>query len=610
MGADQSSTRAVYRQVHENAISAGEPSAVTTVVLHRYDQARPFAKSPDSALQFLHRKALQTGEPEVLFALAELNYLQGERVRRSAKPWEPRDARDYYLASAVYAWFFLFRNPTNALSFAFDDRLRTACDLYNHGLGWALTGRRSTNAVVALRSGTRNLPTGRLEMSFSQPGFPWALGQVSKFILADQYLVRGLSVRNRQPGLGAPLIAVGQTMGEAKLARNMPVTVFLRIEGGFADLSSNGCRASLELYTPFVTNHVTVASRLLPLETDLTAPLAYSLNQSAVWKLGMGHFLSAREMVPSDIYLMRPYQPGRVPVVFVHGTFSSPIWWAEMLNALSADPVLLERCQFWFFIYNSGNPIPYSANRLREALTEKLKQLDPEGKDPALEQMVVVGHSQGGLLAKLTATDTADLWRDMGHTNLEGLNLTEKEEALLRRYTLFEPLPFVTRVVFISTPHRGSYLANNFARKFARGLVTLPTTLMQDAGEVTGLTAKLQIQGLKGVPTSLDSMSPKNKYLLKLAEIPLAPAVKGHSIVAIRGAGDYHNGSDGVVTYQSAHVNYVESEFIVRGPHSCQSQPPVIEEVRRILHEHLSHLSVSASSRNSPGATSPALLGP
>ena len=49
-------------------------------------------------------------------------------------------------------------------------------------------------------------------------------------------------------------------------------------------------------------------------------------------------------------------------------------------------------------------------------------------------------------------------------------------------------------------------------------------------------------------------------------------------------------GRDGVVAYPSAHVDYVESELVVRGPHSCQNLPATIEEVRRILHEHLEEL--------------------
>ena len=85
-------------------------------------------------------------------------------------------------------------------------------------------------------------------------------------------------------------------------------------------------------------------------------------------------------------------------------------------------------------------------------------------------------------------------------------------------------------------------------------------------------------------------MSPDNKYLLALAEIPTAPGVTSHSIIAVQGNGDYHEGKDGLVAYSSAHVDYAASEFIVRSFHSCQDKPPTIEEVRRILLEHLSAL--------------------
>ena len=380
MGADRSSPRAVYQQLSGNVIDGGQPGSDTLAVLHRFDQKEVFKKSPDATLQLLHRKAVESGDRDLLFALSELNFLTGEQLRHSVKPWEPRDARDYYLASAVYAWFFLLSTPTNSLIGAFDSRSRAACDLYNCGLGWALTERRGTNAVAVLGDSTRYLLVGQMEIKFSRPGFPWPLTGFKEFVLSDQFLVRGLSVRNRQSGLGVPLVAVARPTEKIKMSRSTAATVFLRIEGSLADLDRNQCRGSLELYSPFVQDTVPLGRRSLPLETDTTIPIAYNLNQSFVWKLGNLQFLSGEEQIPSDVYLTRPYQAGRVPVVFVHGTFSSPVWWMEMINTLSADPLLRQRCQFWYFIYNSGNPMTYSAVRLREALTAKLKELDRRAK--------------------------------------------------------------------------------------------------------------------------------------------------------------------------------------------------------------------------------------
>jgi pimeloyl-ACP methyl ester carboxylesterase len=422
-------------------------------------------------------------------------------------------------------------------------------------------------------------------------------------MIADQFLVRGLSVRNGQPGLGAPLVGVTKPDPRTGLYRCVPATVLLRLDGGWPDLAQGRCRGSLELYSTFDASTIQVGDHSVPLETDTTVPVAYVLNQPLLWSLGLMQFFSFKEQVPTDVYLTQPYRPGKVPVVFVHGTFSSPVWWAEMVNTLSSDPELQRRCQFWQFVYNSGNPTVFSAVKLREALKRKLKQLDPEGKDPALQQMLVIGHSQGGLLTKLTATDTGDkLWQAVLKTNrLEALGLTAEQQALIRRYSCYEGLPFVTRVVFISTPHRGSYLANSFARRLARKFVSLPGLMVSRSQEFAGLSEKLDVpKGFRSAGTSLDSMSPKNPFMLTLADIPLAPRTKGHSIIAVQGEGDYHQGKDGLVAYESAHVNYVESEFIVRSPHSCQDKPPAIEEVRRILHEHLASLSTGQS--ESPGA--------
>jgi hypothetical protein len=212
--------------------------------------------------------------------------------------------------------------------------------------------------------------------------------------------------------------------------------------------------------------------------------------------------------------------------------------------------------------------------------------------------MVIIGHSQGGLLTKLTATDTGDkLLQTVLKTNrLEALNIPAKEQEAIRRYVCFQALPFVKQVVFISTPHRGSYAAGSFVRVLARKLVSLPSKVVQRSRELAGLAEKLDLpKELRGTPTSLDSMSPKNPVLLALADIPLAPGVKGHSIIAVEGNGDFHHGRDGLVSYDSAHVDYVESEFIVRSFHSCQGKPPTIEEVRRILHEHLRSLPAPAA---------------
>ncbi len=604
IGATKTSMRVAYRQANASAMQ-GEASSESRLVLRRYDLDKQFASHPADALKFLHEKACQDDRRDVVFALAELSYLHAYRLNHSVKAGEPRHARDYYLSAAIYSYLYLFGAGREPPPTKFDDRFRVACHVYNAGLAKGLCSPARTNAVVLLEEGLRQLSSGRVEVRLDTNSFPFALSRFETFLSANQFLVRGFSVRDRQSGLGAPLIGVSKLEGGSSFARRVPATVFGRPTGDLRSWNAGQLSLTLELYSGYGTDSVLVDGASIPLETDLTAPVAHALNDTFVWSLGMGQFFSSVERIESDVYLSQPYQRGRIPVVFVHGTFSSPVWWAEMLNTLRANPEIQQCCQFWYFIYNSGNPTPYSALKLRECLAEKVKELDPEGTDSALQQMVVIGHSQGGLLTKLTATDTGDrLWKAVGIKSLDDSELTEKQRELIRRYTVFEPLPFVKQVVFISTPHRGSYKATSFARTITRKLVSLPGTLVQHGRELSGLVEKLDIQGLHGIPTSLDSMSPKNKYLLQLADIPTAPGVTSHSIIAVQGDGDYHQGKDGLVAYSSAHVDYAASKFIVRSFHSCQAQPPTIEEVRRILLEHLSALPGQArrpvAARSSP----------
>jgi pimeloyl-ACP methyl ester carboxylesterase len=264
---------------------------------------------------------------------------------------------------------------------------------------------------------------------------------------------------------------------------------------------------------------------------------------------------------------------------------------------LRADPTLRERCQFWYFVYNSGNPISSSAGNLRAALNDKLAQLDPGGTDPALRRMVVIGHSQGGLLAKLTVTDTGDaLWKTVTKRDLDTLDVTPTVRESLRTNFFFKPLPAVERVVFIATPHRGSHLATGLVRGLARLFMKLPETAINTPATMAGLRRQLDLpkQVRDAVPSSLDGMSPKNPWLLALADLPPAPGVKAHTIAAIKNDDAPPKGSDGVVRYSSAHVPYAESELVVHSGHSCQGKPPTIEEVRRILIEHLAAPPVAA----------------
>jgi hypothetical protein len=225
---------------------------------------------------------------------------------------------------------------------------------------------------------------------------------------------------------------------------------------------------------------------------------------------------------------------------------------------------------------------------LREALQRAINDVDPEQKDPALHQMVVIGHSQGGLLTKLTVVSSGtQFWDARTDIPFDQADLRPETHDLLRRSMFVEPLPFVKEVIFIATPHRGSFLAENFLGKIARKLINLPATLTKVGVELVKLNPTGAAETAWRVPTAIDNMDWSNPFLRTLASLEIAPGVKAHSIVAVAGDGPPEDGDDGVVKYTSAHIDGVSSELIVRSSHSTQAVPATIEEVRRILYENL-----------------------
>lgn len=601
ISAERVSSRQNFRETTTTALGRSDYSSETRQVLVRFDLERQFARHPVATLAVLHERARSDDRRDVLFALAELNYLQGERIIRGVRPWEAASARDFYLSAAIYAHLYLISSGQEQRPSPFDPRFRVACELYNRGVAQGFAPVRDTNGVVLLENGLRHLPNGSVTLIPGPSDLPWPASQVDRLLSANQFRVRGLTVRNREPGLGAPLIAVARNSEETDTLSSFPVTLFLRVQGDIHQWSQGELSASYELYSGFDRSTVTVDGHTLPLETDTTAPLAYELSDQTVWRLGRMNFFSASEQV-SGIFPVQPYQPGRIPVVFVHGTLSSPVRWAEMWNTLRSDPVLSQYCQFWNYLYNTGSPVTLSAANFRDTLTATLRKFDPEGKDPALQEMVIIGHSQGGLLARMAVIKPQDLlWRALTDRPFEEMEFTEDQRTRIARNLFFDPLPFVRRVVFIATPHRGSYRASSFVRRWSARFMRLPTDLVEFAQGLQHKREDLNLPSGLGsrIPTSLDSMSTSSPLLLALAEIPPVPGVKAHSIIAVRGQGDPATGSDGIVSVESARVDHVESELLIRSGHSAQQTPAAIEEVRRILREQVAQF-IRTQSTNRP----------
>jgi len=580
----QASPEDVQRRMTGDVLTTGELSIPTENTLRRHALTERFEDVPEHALVELHAEAVRDDNPGDFFALSELSFYHAKETGKQS----------YYLASAVYAYAYIFPDGAGTPPNPIDPRLRAACDLYNRSLANAF--RSEDGKEVKPQAGVYTLPFGSLTVTFDDSQLLWSQDRrLTRFVSAADLEISGLNNRYVRPGIGASLAASTEPLTPEQKINDfvapkvkVPTNLFLRIDQPRQALASGHLQSALELRTDVDAHSVHVDGRTLPLEYEPTAALAYQLSESNIWQTEFAAFFTGDllhiEKV-TNLAAVTPHKPGRIPLVFVHGTASSAARWADLANDLLSDPRIRNNFEFWFFSYDTGNPIAYSAARLRQALRAAVQRFDPDGKDPAMYQMVLMGHSQGGLLVKLMVVDTGTkLWDNVSSVPLDQLKLSDQSRQLLQESLFVEPVPFVSRVIFMCTPHRGSYQAGGRVIHWIARLIKAPGDVLKVGTDLLqGNADKLKLATNTNIPTSIDNMTPTNRFIQTLATIPVAPGVAANSIIAVRGDGPVEDGNDGIVEYKSAHIDGVESELVVKSGHSAQSNPHTVEEVRRIL---------------------------
>ena len=408
----------------------------------------------------------------------------------------------------------------------------------------------------------------------TQTGF-WAPEYFTALKPASQVNERRIRKPNQIDGVGGSLVGIRNP------ARREPFAP----EGGFtapvtATLTFRRHEATLSLADPIRRNRLRMNGRDCPLSADFSAPLVCRPAVNEFWTGLMGALRVNRYLGKTGLYRVAPDPAPRIPVIFVHGLISTPQMWVNAINEIESDPVLRSRYEPWVFGYPTGNPVSYSALRLREEM-ERAK-----GIQSMRGGCVLIGHSMGGLVSRMQATTLdAAIWRATVGSKADRLMQRTPPESVFGRALLFHANPEVKRVVFICVPHRGSGLALGTLGELAIRLIALPVTVAGAMENTLGDAVALATGNPNRVPTSIDSLSPHNP-LLKALDKSVIEAPH-HSVIGDRGRGDTPHSSDGVVEYKSSHLASAESELIVPGPHGLCDYPQAIEELRRVLHRHL-----------------------
>jgi len=428
------------------------------------------------------------------------------------------------------------------------------------------------NCPVTLTSGGT---VYRLRFAAGDRDGTWDSDYFTSFTPSAGVNLKTIKRRNRVDGVGGALVGVRKTS---------PLEPFSPLVGVTAPVTTvldfPGEEVTLSLIDPTQKTMSRIAAKDRTLDADFSAPLAYYPQKSELWEGLMGALRVSQHMGTTGLYMLQPYDPDRIPLIFVHGLISTPRMWRNVINEIEVDPVLRERYQCWVFSYPTGNPQLYSALRLREEL-QKVQRRYPDSKN-----MVLVGHSMGGILSRNQVTTIdREAWDVIGRDKAASFFANVPSGSLVARATTFNANAHVDRAIFICTPHRGSEMAIGNLGELAIRLISLPGEIVSSAAGTVGSSMAIVTGDPKRMPTSIDGLSPRNPALKVLDSRSIE--VPHHSIIGDRGKGDTPDSSDGVVKYWSSHLATAQSEKIVPGPHGACELPETIEELRRLLHLHL-----------------------
>jgi pimeloyl-ACP methyl ester carboxylesterase len=327
-----------------------------------------------------------------------------------------------------------------------------------------------------------------------------------------------------------------------------------------------------------------------PLATDISAPFALREVTSPELASGWIPFVGSGAPIREGLFFIEPYRPGKVPVVMVHGLLSSPMSWVDLANDLRAIPGFNDHFQLWAFRYATGKPFLEAAARLRRDLYSSVATVDPGGCDPALRNIVLVGHSMGGLVCQLQASYSEDrLWSAIANRPLEAIVTSGQTRAELQELFFFDPQPNVRRVIQLATPHEGSSWAN-------RPIGWIGTSLVRPDGAQMARHEQLRYDNPgvfapeleRRVPTSIDMLNPNSVMLQTIAALRTNPCVQFHTVYGYGRFNICEGPGDGIVSRQSASFPRAVSQLGVRATHTrVHRRLETADEVARILRQHL-----------------------
>ncbi|MBR5710825.1 MAG: hypothetical protein IKX40_08715 [Thermoguttaceae bacterium] len=591
----------------------------TMTILRTCDWAKKVRTNRQQVIDEIEPFVQSSTESQLLFTVSELCFKEGRKLELERK--YPQAMR-LYVQCLVYTYRFLFEARFETARNAYSPDFHNMCILYNASADRIL---RLIQLQLQDQAQTKHSLPYQPEMQYVLNGGEEALNiemkikthdlkpeDVSDIQFAADFDLNGTVNRYRQHGLGAPMMILNRYDENSPASKYTPVrqfsvaTALIRPnmdafdnEGdSLLDGSESETHLSIEFYDPVEESSIEIQDKKVPLESDWTTALVASMDKMHTDDVGAVGLLTPDKLldvIPGSsrtvkgFYMTQKYDPNKIPVIMVHGLASSQVTWLDMFNTLRIIPEIRDRYQFWFYLYPNGQPFWVSAAQFRADLEEIRQTLDPTHSNPVFDQIVLIGHSMGGLVSRMQTIDSGDhLWNLVSKDSIDNLNGSPELKAKLKSWFKFTYNTSIHRVIFIAVPQRGSSMANLTTRSLGKAFIARTTDMKDTFKELMSIRNNdiSTTSFIYSHSTSVDSLSANSPIFPAMEKCIKSPYVKYHSIIGQMT--DKSQRSDGVVAYTSSHLDDVESELVVESIHTEITRcPATIIEVGRILIENM-----------------------
>lgn len=519
--------------------------------------------------------------------------------------------------SIRYSYAYLFKTQRAPQDRIFDNRQVQIRDFYNLAISHLIHVYSERHQA---KEGSRKIQVGNSIYTVDFENYPEIKDQPFEKLMSTYNMnFSGLSSITRRDGFGSEFVVV--LPEEKRITPNKKYIVdplnFKYAEGSNPNIHSarylattitavpksatsidqiiNGPEFQLKLHDPYKHEKVTVAGKQYALAANFSAPYGLWLAEN---NLGRAAYLVLIDrddnLIMPHLYMLEPYNPKKKVIVLIHGLASSPEAWIRLTNDIMGDPVLRENFQVWQVFYSTNMPILESRFQINALVQQGFARV--ANNAPAKKDAVLVGHSMGGVIARLMVSQadiTQDAFKLVQNTRIAQF----KDNPLFKARLQMQPIPNFTRAIFLATPHRGTEYADRWHTKLARKIIRIPDAFLGAfadtlQGEI-GLKDFVKELGHDLIQNGPSDLSENSKFTALTKDIQPSKNIKFHSIIGNTvDTQDTKLMSDDIVSYESAYLEGAVSSKVIKGGHSIQETPEAVLELRRILKLHLTELGL------------------